>query len=386
MNTLRDSARAFLRAVAPADPGVVVPRDAPRCHASGTAPYRLLVVGGDVVAGYGVASHDLAVGGCLARDVAELTGHGTDVETVFHDFDSDVPVGVRRLTLQRLDAIVVVVSGSDARRGRAALEARLRRSMHQLTAGLTASPIVVIAVAPPLPPGLTGVRTARQARLLGVKAMAAAGAAGAAAVLELPEPAGGPGATPAELYRTWSRSIAQQLAPRLGEPEVLRAPMELVDEAARQAAVDRLGAFDLPWETEFRRIVESARVAYGAKCAALSLVDGTRTLFVARRGLELAELPRDETICSTAISHRCGLIVGNAREDARFRSHAPVRSGSVGFYAAYRIESSDGHPLGVLCVADPEARDLQGHDLGLLRDFALTAQRRIWELTADVSA
>src|SRR5689334_7643334 len=56
----------------------VLPVDPPRSHASGPAPYRILAVGGRLLAGHGVTTHDLALTGAVARGFARLTGHGAD--------------------------------------------------------------------------------------------------------------------------------------------------------------------------------------------------------------------------------------------------------------------------------------------------------------------
>ena len=67
-------------------------------------------------------------------------------------------------------------------------------------------------------------------------------------------------------------------------------------------------------------------------------------------------------------------------EKQLFTEGAEVKTGDVRFYAGYRITGPDGAPFGALCVFDSEPRDVQEEDLTALRDLALDAQRRLWNL------
>ena len=53
--------------------------DPPRARASGPAPDRVLAIGGALLAGEGVLTHDLALTGAIARGLARRVGHGFDV-------------------------------------------------------------------------------------------------------------------------------------------------------------------------------------------------------------------------------------------------------------------------------------------------------------------
>jgi GAF domain-containing protein len=54
------------------------------------------------------------------------------------------------------------------------------------------------------------------------------------------------------------------------------------------------------------------------------------------------------------------------------RGEPPVR-----FFAAYPLESLEGHRLGAFCIYDTVPREAQEVDLELLRDFALLAEAAI---------
>jgi hypothetical protein len=325
-----------------------------------------------------VRSHALGLAGCLARSMSGHTGHGTDVDLVVNDRPtvSSLDALLRRQRLDGIDGLVLVVGPGRHPRGASVDGAALRELLAALTERMpTGSPVTVVATPPLDGPGSAG-REGRHARFLDSVASAARPFASFVG-LSVPQPGT---ISAAEHYRRWADEIAEVLCMHLLEPKVWRDPDRTIDEAARQRAVDHLGALDPTWEAGFERFVALARGAYGTRSAALSVVDGPWTRFLARQGIVVERTARESTICDRALSAPGGLIVGDARRDARYRDIVPVRSGDAAFYAGYPVESPDGQPVGVLCVFDPEPRPVLAQDIAPLRDFALAAQRRIWEL------
>jgi hypothetical protein len=357
----------------------VLPADMPQGHASGPAPYRFLLAGGESVAGRGVRSHDLGLVGCLARSIAGQTGHGTDVDLLVSEKPglSSLDAVLRRQRLDGIDGVVLVVGPGRHPRGTSIDGAELRALLATLIDRMPdGSPITVVAAPQLDASGAAAIHETRYARFL--DAVAAAARPFASFVgLSTPRP----GATSAaERYRRWGQEIAEVLGLHLLEPKVWRDPDRQVDEPARQGAVRRLGALDEIWESGFDRFVALARGAYGTRSAALSVIDGPWTRFLARQGIGVGLTARENTLCDPALSAPGGLIVGDARQESRYRDILPVRTGDAVFYAGYPVESPDGHPVAVLCVFDPEPRPVLAQDIAPLRDFALAAQRRIWEL------
>ena len=188
------------------------------------------------------------------------------------------------------------------------------------------------------------------------------------------------GAAAGGVYQAWGRTISDTLVPHLQDPQLWRTPQERIHEPSRQQAVDALGPLDRAWEAEFERFVTLARAAYGTRSAALSVIDGDTTRFLARRGIEVDALAREDTICASALSAQGGVIIGDARRDQRFQHLPWIRDGGVAFYAGCRVAGQDGQPVAVLCVFDEEPRPVLSQDIAVLRDLAHAAQRRVWEL------
>ncbi len=92
------------------------PLDAPRVYVPGLSSTRVLIFGSGPAVGWGVATHELALTGSLARALASRSGRGADVETY-----ADMRITVRNalsilrsLDLAAYDVIVLVLGVNDA--------------------------------------------------------------------------------------------------------------------------------------------------------------------------------------------------------------------------------------------------------------------------------
>lgn len=62
--------------------GLPLPEPGPPVVVDGSNLQRVLLCGSGIVVGYGVTSHELGLGGSLARSLAVLTGRGVEVSTI----------------------------------------------------------------------------------------------------------------------------------------------------------------------------------------------------------------------------------------------------------------------------------------------------------------
>lgn len=78
-------------------------------HAPGVNPDRLLIVGDGASAGVGVTTHDLGLGGYLARNLSRITGRATDIDIVIRrDMTARSYIdAVREVDLSQFDLILV---------------------------------------------------------------------------------------------------------------------------------------------------------------------------------------------------------------------------------------------------------------------------------------
>lgn len=351
----------------------VRPIDPPRSRASGYAPYRVLAIGGSLLAGADVLTHELALTGGIARALARRLGHGVDVTSCI-DERGGVDAAVRAIRdedLSKFDAVVLVLDEAPNREA-AAESGRRAGRLVRAVAPRVQPPATLTVVVPPGSKQPTGQEASAFGGALEYESGAAGRVVRLADLVQVP--------SPAQRYEIWAETIAATVGTSMTAPMVWTQAVEEFDEGRRLTAVQRLGTHEERWEFEFRQLVTFARRAYGATCGSLSVIDGTRTRYIVRQGFATQAVAREQSICDLVLRTYGGVVVGDASSDDRFREFPQVTSGEFRFYAGYRVESPDGQPLGALCVFDREPRPVLSQDLALLRDFATSAERRLWQL------
>jgi signal transduction histidine kinase len=159
------------------------------------------------------------------------------------------------------------------------------------------------------------------------------------------------------------------------------------NEGARLRALHELDILDTPPEEDFDHIAELAAGICGVPISLVSLIDAERQWFKARVGLDVAETSRDVSFCAYAIMGRDLLVVPDLRDDPRFADSPAVRDNpGVRFYAGAPLVTSDGFPLGTLCVIDSQPRRLSFAQLQALRALArqVTAQLELRHFAATL--
>jgi PAS domain S-box-containing protein len=128
-------------------------------------------------------------------------------------------------------------------------------------------------------------------------------------------------------------------------------------EAERLAALRRYGILDTPPEPGFDDLARLAADLLGTPMAAVNLIAEHRQWFKAEVGLGVREMPLDNSICARVMLQPGELVIPDLLEDSRFNCNPLVTSGpGLRFYAGELLESSDGLPLGTLCVLDIKPR------------------------------
>ena len=143
-------------------------------------------------------------------------------------------------------------------------------------------------------------------------------------------------------------------------------------EDARVTVIGSYGVDEIVDDAELAAITRFAAELAGCPIALVSLVERERQRFLARKGLDVGETPRSLSFCAHAMLGSEPMEVPDATLDARFADNELV-TGELGirFYAGSPLVSSDGAPLGALCVIDTVPRpggltDLQRNGLQVL--------------------
>ena len=370
------------------DGALAFPSDPPISHGSGPAPDRVLVLGGLIVRGLGVASYDLSLSGHLARQLAARTGRGADVETrgidKFDTFLADD--ALRSENLARFDVVLLMLGISEviSMRPIAAYRSDIRNLLATIAeVSPDAQPVLIAGVAPFMQgmdvPGFVADWMERRIIQQNAETQRACEETGAAQYVPFaPERAGiRYGRDASVVYDSWAQALVPVLDRALAVSAPALAPPP--DESARQRALDELGVDSSP-DAAVDRIVEMARDMLGVDSASLNLIDRDRQWTKAAAGLDARDVPRDDAVCNTTIQTPGVYVVEDMDADPAY-AHSSWREaqGHVRFYAGYPLEAPGGERVGALCVMDRSPRHFTRSETAMLRDLALRAQAVLWE-------
>ncbi len=172
-------------------------------------------------------------------------------------------------------------------------------------------------------------------------------------------------------------------------PEGLAPDPAFCGEDDRLAVLAAHGTEKLAGDAELQQIAEFAAKLCGTPIASVTVVEAEKQRFLAKAGLEEDSTPRSTSFCSHAMLREGPLVVEDASQDPAFEDFALV-TGTFGlrFYAGFPLISSEGAPLGALCVIDTQPRpgglsDLQREGMEVL---AKSVMRRMSQMRLGQSA
>lgn len=131
------------------------------------------------------------------------------------------------------------------------------------------------------------------------------------------------------------------------------------DSLARVNALHSYEILDTPREQEFDQIVELVARVCDAPICVINLIDEERQWFKAETGLGVRETPLETSICAHIILGEDFVEIPDTLADPRMCDNPLcVDEPHLRFYAGALLKTSDGLPLGTLCVLDHEPRRL----------------------------
>jgi hypothetical protein len=361
------------------------PEDTAQVHAVGSDSDRLLLLGSGVAVGYGVVSHDLALGGNLAREVTALTGRGVSIDIVARADMSTTRArdAIASREAYRFDALVLALGGLEAftllppRRWRQQLETLLDEIEVICHANAR---VFLVQIGMPLLEGLprSAASLVQQSTVrLNEQTREAAHRRPHVTFVEFAPPQGDLGSLAGRsTYHDWARLIAPAVAADL-DGSASRRPTS-VDEEARQRAVASMRLSPRA-EEELDSIVETARNLFGTAGASVTIIDGDRQNSASTAGMPSGSIPRDDSICTRTIAEPELLVIEDTTTDGSITWQPWGAEEQLRFYAGYPVESPDGQRVGALCVVDTRPRAFTETDAALLRQLALRVQAVLWD-------
>lgn len=141
-----------------------------------------------------------------------------------------------------------------------------------------------------------------------------------------------------------------RMAANRGEASV-RSPLP-ENEVSRLESLHSFRILGTSCEQGFDDIAHLAALMCDTPVAVIAFIDEQRVWFKAKIGLEVDEIPRDDSFCSHAILQPDVLIVRDPISDERFVSSFLVERIGIRFYAGTPLITVDNYPVGTLAVMD----------------------------------
>ena len=152
----------------------------------------------------------------------------------------------------------------------------------------------------------------------------------------------------------------------------LPIPSALVsDEQDRLDVLRSYGIIDTEPEPVFNDLAQLAAYVCGTPMSSVSLLDDERQWLKARVGIEVREVPREQTFCQYALHASDVFEISDTQADAAYANN-PMVTGAphIRFYVGTPLLSPEGYPLGTLCAFDTVPRSLSTDQREALRLLA----------------
>ena len=160
-------------------------------------------------------------------------------------------------------------------------------------------------------------------------------------------------------------------------------------EDERLSVLAAYGTDALSDDDELQQIADFAAKLCDVPYASVTVVERTRQNFLAEHGLDRDGTPRSDSFCAHAMLRPEPMVVEDATKDPLFADNGLV-TGEMGlrFYAGVPLVSTEGAPLGALCVIDttPRPGGLNDFQMEGLRVLARAVMRRMSQMRLGQSA
>ena len=121
----------------------------------------------------------------------------------------------------------------------------------------------------------------------------------------------------------------------------------------------------------------AARIA-GTEISLVNLIDSYTQWSVANFGIELQQMPREDSVCQYVVADGESVEIKDLRKDERFSDKSYVTGGPcLRYYYGVPLTTSSGLNIGALCVLDKDSKDVSPENQELLILIANQVIRRL---------
>lgn len=128
---------------------------------------------------------------------------------------------------------------------------------------------------------------------------------------------------------------------------------------------------DSPAEEFYETLNSLVSTICNTPIALISFIDDRRQWYKSKIGMDIDELPVEETICQYTLQEPDILEIPDTLQDERLTENAFVRAeNGIRFYAGIPLRAKDGYAIGSVCAADFKPQHLNEMQRQSLRDVA----------------
>ncbi|MFB6347747.1 MAG: GAF domain-containing protein [bacterium] len=131
---------------------------------------------------------------------------------------------------------------------------------------------------------------------------------------------------------------------------------------------------DTPPEESFDNLTKLAAKSFDVDVALLSLVDEDRLWLKARHGLEVDEVPREESLCNAVVREGRTVEIPDTLDDSEAQRNSLVTERGIRMYYGVPVRSPDGSVIGTFCLLNDSPRQLSSGEVERLETMAEQAQ------------
>jgi len=142
------------------------------------------------------------------------------------------------------------------------------------------------------------------------------------------------------------------------------------DEQARLSALEQYDLDADSLEEAVDRVTTLAARHFEVPLASVNVIDAHTQEFLGCYGADWSTVPRETAVCTYTILGNGVTVVPDVREDPRFADNEMLAEYGIRFYAGANLVTSEGGPIGTLCVYDEQSREFTDDDREYLQLLA----------------
>lgn len=155
------------------------------------------------------------------------------------------------------------------------------------------------------------------------------------------------------------------------------------NELARIMTLSKLDLDFTNLEDSFKDLTLLATKVTGTEISLINIVDSYTQWTIANQGIDLQQLPREDSVCQYTLMSQQPFEVKDLSLDDRFSSKYYVNSpGGLRYYYGLPLQIAKGINIGALCVLDTQVKTLSPEKIELLEIIAQTVVKRLKSIHA----